>query len=61
MENSKVSLGFKQGLVLGFLIFFILLLIINLIFKNVLGDNLNQTLIMGISFFGICSLFQRLR
>ena len=61
MENSKVSSGFKQGLMLGFLIFFILLLIINLIFKNVLGDNLNQTLITGISFFGICSLFQRLR
>ncbi|SFB74690.1 hypothetical protein SAMN04487907_101400 [Zunongwangia mangrovi] len=61
MENSKVSSGFKQGLMLGFLVFFVLLLIINLIFKNVLGDNLNQTLIMGISFFGICCIFQRLR
>ncbi len=61
MANSKVSSGFKQGLTIVFLILFMLLLIINLIFKNILGDNLNETLIMGISFLGFCWIIQRVR
>ncbi|ADF50505.1 hypothetical protein [Zunongwangia profunda] len=59
MSENKISLN--TILTLGFIAIFSVLLAINLIFKDILGDNLTPILMMGLGYFVGYYAFRGLR